>query len=237
MPIAATASTCGEEDAEHHAARGADALHRGDHLAPLVDEGRHRVGDADAADQQRGEPDERQELPQPLERAAHLRRGIAPVGDGEARLGQLRFDALRAATSSSSSLAAHAAVELHGIAPAHQRARLDEPRLVERRLRDEDARAVGEPVGDAVRLRLERCRRSAPARCRADRDRRPSASAARAASDRRRRRAQRLLQRPAAGELHRADQRIGGIDALQLGQRLIRRRRRAAPWCAWSPSR
>ena len=71
----------GEEDAEHHAAGGADALHGGDDLAPLVDERRHGVGDADAADEQRRQADERQELPQPIQRAAHLRRGIAPVGD------------------------------------------------------------------------------------------------------------------------------------------------------------
>ena len=84
----------GEEDAEHHAAGRADALHGGDHLAALVDERRHRIGDADAADEQRRQADEGQELPQPLQRAAHLRGGIAPVGDGEPGLGQLRFDLL-----------------------------------------------------------------------------------------------------------------------------------------------
>ena len=58
-----------EEDPEHRAARRADALHGGDDLAPLVDEGRDRVGDADAADEQRRQADERQELAQPVERA------------------------------------------------------------------------------------------------------------------------------------------------------------------------
>ena len=148
--MAATASTCDEEDAEHHAARGADALHRGDDLAPLVDEGRDRVGDADAADEQRGQPDERQELPQPLQRAAHLRRGIAPVGDREARLGQLGCDALAQGLELAPRSPRHRA-SFNGIAPAHQRARLDEARLVERRQRDEDARPVGQAVGDARR--------------------------------------------------------------------------------------
>ena len=51
----------------------------GHHLAAAVDVGRDRVGNADAADQQGGEADQGQELAQPLERACHLWRGIAPV--------------------------------------------------------------------------------------------------------------------------------------------------------------
>ena len=80
-PIAATARTCVRKMPSTMAAGGADALHGGDDLAPLVDERRHGVGDADAADEQRRQADERQELAQPIERAAHLRRGIAAVGD------------------------------------------------------------------------------------------------------------------------------------------------------------
>ena len=94
MPMPAIISTCSRWIAEDRAAGGAEALEGGDHLAAAIDVGGDRIGDADAADQQRGEPDERQELPQPLERARHLRGGIAPVAHGEAALGQRLLDAL-----------------------------------------------------------------------------------------------------------------------------------------------
>ena len=44
-----------------------------------IDECRNRICDADAADQQRREADEDQELPQPLQHPRDLRRGIEPV--------------------------------------------------------------------------------------------------------------------------------------------------------------
>ena len=79
---------------QHRTAGGAEALEGGDHLAPAIDVGRNRVGDADAADQQRGEADEGQELAQALQRARHLRGGIAAVAHGEAGLGQRLLDAV-----------------------------------------------------------------------------------------------------------------------------------------------
>ena len=78
-----------EKNAEDLRAGGADAAHRGDDLHALVDERRHGIGDADATDEQRRKSDENQELPQPLERARDLRRGIVAVGAGEAGVRQL----------------------------------------------------------------------------------------------------------------------------------------------------
>ena len=48
-----------------------------------------RIGDADAADQQRGEADQREVLREPLDVALELRRGIAAVADFPAGLGHL----------------------------------------------------------------------------------------------------------------------------------------------------
>ena len=77
---------------ENLPAGGAKALEGGDHLTAAVDVGGHRVGNADTADQQRGQADQRQELAQALQRPGHLRRGIAAVGDGEPRIGQRFLD-------------------------------------------------------------------------------------------------------------------------------------------------
>ena len=90
----AISSTCSRWMPKIVPAGGAEALEGGDDLAAAIDVGGNRIGDADAADQQRGEADQGQELAQPLERARHLRRGIAAVAHGEAALGQRLLDAL-----------------------------------------------------------------------------------------------------------------------------------------------
>ena len=46
-----------------------------------------------------------------------------------------------------------------------------------------------------------------------------------------------IVERHVAGEAHAADQRIGGVDALHLDQRLLGAVRAAGPWRAWWPSR
>ena len=54
--------TCDEVDRDDLPARGAEALQGRDRDALAVDEAAHRIGDADAADEQRRQADERQEL-------------------------------------------------------------------------------------------------------------------------------------------------------------------------------
>ena len=98
MPMAAIKQHLRQMDAEHDAACRAEALEGGDHLAPAIDVGRNRIGDADAANQQGGQADQRQELAQPFQRARDLRRGIAPVAHGEAGFGQRLLYASRKPT-------------------------------------------------------------------------------------------------------------------------------------------
>ena len=56
-------------------------LQRGDGVAPPVDVASYRVGDADAADQQRGKADERQKLGEVIDIALH---NVRINGDTEA---------------------------------------------------------------------------------------------------------------------------------------------------------
>ena len=62
MPSAAISITCDEVEGDDLPARRAEALQGRDRGALAVDEAAHRVRDADAADEQRGQADEGQEL-------------------------------------------------------------------------------------------------------------------------------------------------------------------------------
>ena len=63
-------------DREHAAAGRAERLQRRDHVALAVEMALHRVGDADAADQQRGQADQREELREALDVALQRGRGV-----------------------------------------------------------------------------------------------------------------------------------------------------------------
>ncbi len=179
-----------------------------------------RVRHADAADQQRRQPDEGEELAQALERAADLRRGIAPVDDGEAQFGQLGRDA-RAQGFELLGPGGARILELQGVAPADQRSGLHEARLFQCRIRDQDARSVGQAVGDAVGLRpdgagdLDRV----GAEHHAVADFEPQPLQQDRVDDGAR--AQRLLQDCAVAQHDLADERVEAIDDLELGQRLV----------------
>ena len=77
-----------EIDREDVAAGGAERLERRDDVAAAVDVAFDRVGDTDAADQQRGEADQGQELGKAADGALELRRGIAAGADFPAGLWQ-----------------------------------------------------------------------------------------------------------------------------------------------------
>src|SRR4029077_2126917 len=115
-----------------------EALEGGDHLAAAVDIGGDRIGDADAADQQRGQADERQELAQPLQRARNLRRRVAPVADGEAALGQGLLGTLGEGDEAAVRFT-DAPLEFERVAPADQAARFDQAGAAQRVVRDEYA--------------------------------------------------------------------------------------------------
>jgi hypothetical protein len=82
-------------DREDVAAGGAERLERGDDVAAAIDMALDGVGDADAADQQRGEADQRQELGEAADGALELRRGVAAAADSQPASG----NALRARRS------------------------------------------------------------------------------------------------------------------------------------------
>ena len=77
-------------DREHPAAGRAERFQRGDHVALAVEMALYRVGDADAADQQRGEPDQGEELREALDIALERRRGVGAGANLPAGVGQLR---------------------------------------------------------------------------------------------------------------------------------------------------
>ena len=66
----------GEEVDQDARTGGAEALHGGDGALPLGDIGGDRVGDADAADQQRGQPDDDEEAREDVEEARQVGGGV-----------------------------------------------------------------------------------------------------------------------------------------------------------------
>ena len=107
-------------------ARRAEALQGGDGGALAIDEAAHRIGHADAADQQRGQADQGQELGEALD-VALAKRGsaltrvrISKPASGKRVLG-LRRDLRQAVVGRHAPAAA-----MQPVGPAHQAARLDE---------------------------------------------------------------------------------------------------------------
>jgi hypothetical protein len=79
---------------EDQRAGGAEALEGGDDAALAVEIGAHGIGDADAAHHQRRQPDQREELREPLDIGGQRRRGVgaaanAPAGFGNSAVGAL----------------------------------------------------------------------------------------------------------------------------------------------------
>ncbi len=211
-----------EMHAEDHAAGGAEALEDGDHLAAPIDVGGDRVGHADASDQQRGQADQRQELAQPVERARHLRRRIAAVADGETTLGQRLLGALGEVDETAVGLA-RALAELQRVAPADQAAGIDQAGAAQRVERDEHARADRQAIGDLVGLghdgggdrHLDLAERDLVADLEAEPIEQDAVHGGTGPAP------DRLAEVRAVRKRHRADQRIGGIDAFHLDQCLL----------------
>ena len=107
--------------------RGAGRAHRfhgGDHVALAVEMALHGIGDADAAHQQSGEPDQREILREALDVSLKLRRGIAPAADFPSGVRQLR---LRCVDDRLDGLLARVVFrQAQAIAPAHKAARLQQ---------------------------------------------------------------------------------------------------------------
>ena len=94
MPSSGEQQRLEQIDGEHEPARRAEAFEGGDDFALLGHVALDGVADADAAEQQRGQPDEADELGEAVGVAAERGRGIGPVADGEAALREFALDAL-----------------------------------------------------------------------------------------------------------------------------------------------
>ena len=90
MPMPTSRDQHHLREVEHHhlPARSAEALEGGDRGALAVDEAAHRIGDADAAHEQRGQADQGQELREALDVAGKARIGVEARADVPARLRQ-----------------------------------------------------------------------------------------------------------------------------------------------------
>src|SRR4029079_17941856 len=109
---------------------------------------------AAAAEKERGQRSEADELGKTVGVAAERWRRIGPVVDGEARLGKLLFDVVPRLDQEL--LVGRARFgELHPIRPADQAARLDQPGMRKRVPEHEQLRSIGEAVSEAVRLLAE----------------------------------------------------------------------------------
>ncbi len=141
-------------DGEHQPARGAETFEGGDDLALLRHVALDGVADADAAEQERGQPDEADELGEAVGVAAERRRGIGPVADGEAALRELTLDA---APGGFQSLLVGGTIagELDAIDPANQAAGLHQPGTRQRLARHQQLRPISETIGEPVGLSAE----------------------------------------------------------------------------------
>ena len=208
-------------DREHVAAAGAERLHGADGVALARQMRRDRIRHADAADQQRGQGDQGEELGEAFDAALEL--SATPCracGSPSRRRGRPTARLCRSPPRRAS-LARRG--QAQPVLPAHQAAGLDEAGGAQRRLADEDARpeadAGREPVGLFGQRGAQIDRGAADGDAVADfqiepgEQRRIDGGAERAVFFRQQRR-----QRHVGIARHLAEQRIGGIDRFDFDQ-------------------
>ena len=161
-------------DGKHEPARGAERLEGGDDAALLRHVAADGVADADAAKEQRGQSDEADELGEALHLAPDRWRRIGPIVDGKAAFGELGLDGEARGVERRLVVAARLG-QLQPVDPADQASWLNEAGAVERLERHQHPRAIGEAVGQPVRLGAEHA--ADGHRCVADRERAADADA------------------------------------------------------------
>ena len=139
----------GEVDREHARPGGAERFQRRDHVALAVEIVLGRVGDADPADQQRGEADEREILGEALDVALELRRRVAAGPDVPAGIGQPPGGLLHRALDRG---LARAGGKPDAIMPPHQAAGLQQAGRAQGRLAHHQARPESDAAGELVGL-------------------------------------------------------------------------------------
>ena len=141
-------------DRKHLAAGGAQRFVCRDHVAAAIDMALHRVGDPDAANQERGETDQGQKLREAVDGALKLRRGVGAAADFPAGLRQCASRIVD--QRGRRALAAGIVRQLDPVVPAHQAAGLQQSGRMQRGLADEEARTEADAAGELVRLSLDR---------------------------------------------------------------------------------
>ena len=149
MPRAAMIMISIEIDRDGEARPRAEALEGGDDLALAVEIAGDGVGDADPADHQRGQADQRQELGEALDIAFEARCGVGPRPHPPGAVGEGFSGGLAEGIDFS---VGRRVGEEHPVAPLDQAARLDQAGRRQRLLRDHQPRSEGEAVGEAVGL-------------------------------------------------------------------------------------
>ena len=140
-------------DLEHREAGGAERLQRGDDVATPVEMALDGVRDADAADDQRGQPDERQILGKSLDVLRHRRRSAGAGANFPAGLGQLRLRG--GGHRLHGRIGCGAVGKPQAVMPAHHAAGLDEPGGAQRCFAHEKTRPKPDPAGELVGLRRQ----------------------------------------------------------------------------------
>ncbi len=137
-------------DAQHEAVRCAQALECGDAGDPAVEIALDRIGNADPADQKRGQTDERQIDAEALDRLAHARRGLGWIADTPARVGEIAFETRQPARG------IDVLPEPDAIGRFIDAARLQQLGRCQRLGRDQNARSKRHQRAAAVGLLLDR---------------------------------------------------------------------------------
>ena len=108
----------------------------------------HRVADADAADQQRGQADDGEKLREAVDIALKLRRGVLAIANFPAGIGQLRARLRRYGFGR----LVGALRQAQPIDPAHQAAGLQQAGSAQRIFAHQQARAEADAAGKLVRF-------------------------------------------------------------------------------------
>ena len=141
-------------DGEDVAAGRAQRLHGGDRAALAREVARDRIRDADPADQQCRERDQRQELAEPLDVAFELRRRLVARARFPAGVGKFRFGLLL--DRGDGAVACVGCGEPDPVLPAHQTAGLQQGAGAQSGVAYQKPRPETDPAGEPVRLRFDR---------------------------------------------------------------------------------
>ena len=143
----------GQIDRENTPPRCAKGFQRGDHFAAAVEMAFHRIANANAADQQRGQSDDGEELREAIDVALELWRGVLAIADFPAGFRQL----LARIGRHGNGRFVGALRQAQPVDPAHQTAGLQQAGCAQRVFTHQQARAEADAARKLIRLTRECC--------------------------------------------------------------------------------